>query len=192
MEIIGKYSRAVVYTDNIESEATAQIFDLLNTKMTENQSVRIMSDVHSGKGCVVGYTQTYSPGNPLDPDVIGSDLNCGVLSIRYKLKNPSLDLPLLDHRIREAIPMGHEINQKTVINEKEFKKFLKNKLEQARSLWPELSLYHNQSLGDIEGFISSVLRRIGMEEKVFWKSLGTLGGGEKVKIASGIVNSYSL
>lgn len=74
-EIIGKYSRAVVYTDNIESEATAQIFDLLNTKMTENQSVRIMPDTHSGKGCVIGYTQTCS-GGPLDPDVVGVDISC--------------------------------------------------------------------------------------------------------------------
>ena len=44
-EIIGKYSRAVVYTDNIESEAIAQIFDLLNTKMTENQKVVIQPDL---------------------------------------------------------------------------------------------------------------------------------------------------
>ena len=191
MEIIGKYSRAVVYMDNIESEATAQIFDLLNTKMTENQSVRIMSDTHSGKGCVIGYTQTYS-GGPLDPDVVGVDISCGVLSTKYKTPKEKLDLPLLDHKIREAIPMGLEINQKTVINEKEFKKFLKNKLERARSLWPEFDLYRDQSLRDMEGFITKTLRRLGMEERVFWKSLGTLGGGERVKIASGIVNSYSL
>lgn len=176
-EIIGKYSRAVVYTDNIESEATAQIFDLLNTKMTENQSVRIMSDTHSGKGCVIGYTQTYS-GGPLDPDVVGVDQGCGVLSTKYKAPKEELDLPLLDHKIRETIPMGTEINQKTVINEKEFKKFLKGKLERARSLWPEFSLYQDQSLGDMEGFITKTLRRLGMEERVFWKSLGTLGGGE--------------
>ena len=177
MEIIGKYSRAVIYTDNIESEATAQIFDLLNTKMTENQKVRVMSDVHSGKGCVVGYTQTYD-GGPLDPDVVGCDLNCGILSVRYKLKSHELDLPLLDHRIREAIPMGMSINEKTVINEKEFKKFLKGRLERARSLWPEFSLYDNQSLGNMEDFISKTLKRLGMDEKIFWKSIGTLGGGE--------------
>ena len=71
-----------------------------------------------------------------------------------------------------------EIHDKTVINEKEFKKFLKGKLERARSLWPEYSLYSEQSLGNMEDFISRTLKRIGMEERVFWKSLGTLGGGE--------------
>lgn len=190
-EIIGKYSRAVVYTDNIESEATAQIFDLLNTKMTENQSVRIMSDTHSGKGCVVGYTQTYS-GGPLDPDVVGVDIGCGMLSIKYKAPKEEPDLPLLDHKIREAIPMGTEINQKTIINEKEFKKFLKGRLERARSLCPEFSLYDNQSLGNMEDFISKTLKRLGMDERIFWKSIGTLGGGERDLIASRIVNSYSL
>lgn len=180
-EIIGKYSRAIVYTDNIESEAIAQIFDLLNTKMTENQKIVIQPDCHSGSGCVIGYTQTYS-GGPIDPDTIGVDLSCGVLSVKFNLKKgtttETLDLPLLDHKIREAIPMGMEIYDKTVIDEKAFKKFLKSKLERARSLWPEYKLYDGQSLGNMEDFISRTLKRIGMDERIFWKSLGTLGGGE--------------
>lgn len=157
----------------------------------QNGLTFITGNCHSGSGCVIGYTQTYSSG-PLDPDVVGIDISCGVLSTKYKAPKEELNLPLIDHRIREAIPMGFELNQKTVVNEKEFKKFLKGKLERARSLWPEFSLYDNQSLGNMEDFISKTLKRLGMEERVFWKSLGTLGGGERVKIASGIVNSYSL
>lgn len=176
MEIIGKYSRAVVYTDNIESEATAQIFDLLSTEMTKDQSVRVMPDVHSGIGCVIGYTQTYSAG-PLDPDVFGVDLGCGVLSVRYKFQESKLNLPVIDHKIRETIPLGHEINQKTVIDEKSFKKFIKRKLQAARSLWPGLSLYQDQSLSNIDRLITKTLERLGMDERMFWKSLGTLGGG---------------
>ena len=36
MIISGKFNEAVVKTENIESGATAQIFDLLNTRMVEN------------------------------------------------------------------------------------------------------------------------------------------------------------
>lgn len=172
-KITGKYGEAVVYSDNIESGATAQLFDLMNTRMVENETVRIMPDVHSGKGCVIGYTQTYSNG-PLDPDMIGCDIGCKISSIIYKYTKP-LDLPLIDQRIRKTIPLGMNINEKSVVPEKEFKKFLRTKLERSRSLWPEFVNY--EGLGEIESFISKTCKRIGMNEAIFWKSLGTLGGG---------------
>lgn len=176
MEITGKYNKAIIFTDNIEEAAISQVYDLLNTKMTENETVRIMEDVHCGKGCVVGYTQTYS-GGPLDPDVVSCDIGCGMLSVKYKMPSGNSDLALWDTRIRRDIPMGMEINKKPVIQEKEFKKFFKTKLERARSLWPEFVCY--EGLGEIEKFISKTLRRIGMDEGIFYKSLGTLGGGEE-------------
>lgn len=174
MEITGKYSKAIVFTENIEEAAISQVYDLLNTKMTENETVRIMEDCHAGKGCVVGYTQTYS-GGPLDPDVVGCDIGCGLLSVNYKMPSENPDLVLWDTRIRRDIPMGMEVNEKPVIQEKEFKKFFKTKLERARSLWPEFVCY--EGLGETEKFISKTLKRIGMDEGIFYKSLGTLGGG---------------
>lgn len=176
MEIIGKYGKAIVFTENIEEAAITQIYDLLNTKMVEEEKVRIMEDTHCGNGCVVGYTQTYS-GGPLDPDVVGCDISCGMLSVKYKMPSRDPELALWDARIRRDIPMGMEINEKTVIQEKEFKKFFKTKLERARSLWPEFVCY--EGLGEIEKFISKTLKRIGTSEGIFYKSLGTLGGGEK-------------
>lgn len=172
-KITGKYGEAVVYSDNIESGATAQLFDLMNTKMVENETVKVMPDVHSGKGCIVGYTQTYS-GGPLDPDVVGCDIGCKISSITYKYTKP-IDLALIDQRIRKTIPLGMEINEKSVVPEKEFKKFLRIKLERARSLWPEFVNY--EGLGEIENLITKTCKRIGMNEATFWKSLGTLGGG---------------
>lgn len=56
MEITGKYGKAIVFTENIEEAAITQIYDLLNTKMVEEEKVRIMEDTHCGNGCVVGYT----------------------------------------------------------------------------------------------------------------------------------------
>lgn len=174
--IKGKYAEAVVYTDNIESGATAQIFDILGTKMVEGEKVRVMPDVHAGSGCVIGYTQTYS-GGPIDPDSLGCDLGCSVLSVSYEVPHKVLgDLGLLNMRIRKTIPLGQEINQKPVVLEKEFKGFLKKKLERARSMWPEMIRY--EGLGETEKFITKTCARLGMDLGVFWKSLGTLGGGE--------------
>ena len=187
-EIIGKYGAAKVFTYNIESDAIGQIYDFLNTKMTEKEKVRIMPDCHLGKGCVVGYTQTYS-GGPIDPDAIGVDIGCGMLSVKFKSPE-NINVELWSSRIYRDIPMGIEINQKPIINEKDFRKFLKSKLERSRSLWPEYINY--EGLGEIEKFISKTLKRIGMNEGIFYKSLGTLGGGERNLIASRIVNSYSL
>ena len=171
-KITGKYGEAVVFTDNIESVATAQLFDLMNTKMVEGETVRVMPDVHSGKGCIIGYTQTYS-GGQIDPDVIGCDIGCSVSSVTYKYSG-EINLPLIDMRIRNTIPTGQEINNKSVVPEKEFKKFFKQRLERVRSLWPEMIKY--EGLGNIESLITGVCKRIGMNEAVFWKSLGTLGG----------------
>lgn len=156
MEIIGKYGKAIVFTENIEEAAITQIYDLLNTKMVEEEKVRIMEDTHCGNGC---------------------DISCGMLSVKYKMPSGDPELALWDARIRRDIPMGMEVNEKTVIQEKEFKKFFKTKLERARSLWPEFVCY--EGLGEIEKFISKTLKRIGMSEGIFYKSLGTLGGGEK-------------
>ena len=170
-KITGKYSEAIVFTDNIESGAIA--------KMVDGEKVRIMPDVHAGSGCVIGYTQTYKNSGPIDPEVVGVDLGCGVLSVAYKVGSDTLsNLPLLDMRIRKTIPVGMQINDKTVIQEKEFKKFLRGKLEKARSVWPEM--IHYEGLGEIEKLITRTCKRIGMDEGTFWKSLGTLGGGEGI------------
>lgn len=173
INLSGKYSDAVVFTDNIESEATAQIFDILNTKVVEGELVRIMPDVHLGKGCVVGYTQTYS-GQCIDPDLIGCDIGCSVSCVTYK-HTKDLDLSILDYRIRKVIPMGQELNKKSIVSEKEFFKFLKQRLSRAESLWPDLVSYTD--LDDMDKFITKFCRRIGMDLSVFWRSLGTLGGG---------------
>lgn len=177
--IVGKYSKAVVYTDDLvlESGATAQLFDILNSKMVENESVRIMPDYHTGKDCLIGYTQTYN-GGPIDPDILGVDLGCGVKSVKFKLNNDLVfsNPELIDNRIRSVIPVGLEINEKSKIDEKKFYNFLRRKLERARSLWPEMINYE-YGLNEIDKVVNSILKRVGQDVGVFWESLGSMGGG---------------
>jgi hypothetical protein len=56
MELQGEYGTAIVHTDLVESSAISQIIQLLNQEMAKNVHIRIMPSVHSGAGCVIGYT----------------------------------------------------------------------------------------------------------------------------------------
>ena len=83
MIIKSKFNEAVVKSENIESGATARIFDLLSTRMVENEKVVVMPNVCINETFVDGYTQTFS-GKLLDPDILSSDLYCGLLAVKYK------------------------------------------------------------------------------------------------------------
>ena len=74
MELKGKYGIAKVFTDVIEDEAIKQIITLLNQPFVDGCSVRIMPDVHSGKGCVIGFTADL--GNKIIPNIVGVDIGC--------------------------------------------------------------------------------------------------------------------
>ena len=45
-----------IFTKNIEEEAVKQIDLLLEQQPFKDCKVRIMPDVHAGKGCVIGFT----------------------------------------------------------------------------------------------------------------------------------------
>ena len=57
-EVSGKYNVAKIFTDNIEPEAVAQIISLCNQRAFEGSKIRIMPDVHAGKGCTIGNPQS--------------------------------------------------------------------------------------------------------------------------------------
>ena len=52
--ITGTYSSAIVYTDIIEETAEEQIKLLCDQPFVKGSRIRIMPDVHAGKGCVIG------------------------------------------------------------------------------------------------------------------------------------------
>ena len=45
-----------IFTDNIEESALAQIRELLSIEFFADRKIRIMPDVHTGAGCVIGFT----------------------------------------------------------------------------------------------------------------------------------------
>ena len=88
-----------IFTDNIDPEAVNQIYELIRLAPFEGARVRIMPDVHYGKGCVVGFTSTTN--DLLIPNVIGVDIGCGMLTV--KLGKREIDLAALDQHIRENV-----------------------------------------------------------------------------------------
>ncbi len=96
-----------IFTENIEPTAINQIYDLIALAPFENARVRIMPDVHYGKGCVVGFTSTTN--DKLIPNVIGVDIGCGMLTVR--LGRIDIDLASLDNFIRENIPAGSRVHK---------------------------------------------------------------------------------
>ena len=57
-EIKGKVTTAICYAKVIEDEAIEQIRRMCDYDLTRGSKVRIMPDVHAGKGCTIGTTMT--------------------------------------------------------------------------------------------------------------------------------------
>lgn len=96
-----------VFTKNIEQEALNQINTLVKQPAFSECKVRIMPDVHAGKGCVIGFTANL--GDKVIPNIVGVDIGCGMLTV--KLQNMDVDLQKLDEVIRKYIPSGREVHE---------------------------------------------------------------------------------
>ena len=57
-EIVGKRCTAICYAKVYENEAIEQIRRMCDYELAQGSQVRIMPDVHYGKGCTIGTTMT--------------------------------------------------------------------------------------------------------------------------------------
>ncbi|MBR4085311.1 MAG: RtcB family protein [Lachnospiraceae bacterium] len=92
LEIKGKVNTAICYATVIEEEAIEQIRRMCDYEFTEGSKVRIMPDVHAGKGCTIGTTMTVV--DKAVPNIVGVDIGCGMYTV--KLGNVELDFEKLD------------------------------------------------------------------------------------------------
>lgn len=169
----GKYTTANIYAETIEEGVYGQVYDIINSKAFEGQTVVCMPDVHVGASGPCGLVSTI--GNYVCPEHVGVDIGCTVSMMVLDKKILADKYAELEHRIRKDIPFGHEIHKKAIIDEKEFYKFLTKNFNKYRNCWYEM-------LSDLpdrvdEKWVSTQLKRIGMDEGTFYKSLGTVGGG---------------
>lgn len=172
MVIKGQYTSAEIFTDNIEDAALQWVKAQCDHPAFESVKIVQMPDVHAGNSCNVG--TAYRIGAYLNPDHVGIDIGCTISMHKLSSIVAPEDYALLDHRIREAIPTGMEICKKNSLNEKELFRFLNSQYQKARSAAPELIV---EAPRIDARFISDFCRRIKLQEAIFYKSLGTLGGG---------------
>ncbi len=78
LEIKGKVNTALCYAKVVENEAIEQIRRMCDYEFTEGAQIRIMPDVHSGKGCTIGTTMTIK--DKAVPNIVGVDIGCGMLT----------------------------------------------------------------------------------------------------------------
>lgn len=79
LEIKGNVNTAICYAKVVEDEAIEQIRRMCDYSMTEGSRIRIMPDVHAGKGCTIGTTMTII--DKAVPNVVGVDIGCGMYTV---------------------------------------------------------------------------------------------------------------
>ena len=172
MTISGQYTTAEIFTENIEDAALQWVREQCDHPAFEGVRILQMPDVHAGNACNVG--TVYRIGSYVNPDHVGVDIGCTISMHRLSVAMNPDDFALLDHRIRETVPTGTEICEKNSINEKDLFRFLNSRYQKARSAAPDLI---NEAPRIDARFISDFCRRIKLQEGIFYKSIGSLGGG---------------
>ena len=104
LEIKGKVNTAVCYAKIIEDGAVEQIRRMCDYALTEGSKIRIMPDVHAGKGCTIGTTMTIV--DKACPNIVGVDIGCGMYTLKLDAKE--LDFEKIDEACH-YIPSGMNV-----------------------------------------------------------------------------------
>lgn len=163
---------AKVFTDNVEQAAIDQIIGMLNSDITNNKQVRIMPDVHAGKGSTIG-TTIMGDIDRISPNIVGVDIGCGISMWKLDVLVEDINLPELDRKAIETIPTGfsvHEMEQEVLVRLEDLTFEVENR---ARVL---------QSIGTLGGG-NHYLEMAADENGEVWLSVHTGSRGLGVQVA---------
>ena len=104
LEIKGRINTAICYASVIEEEAIEQIRRMCDYEFTEGSRIRIMPDVHAGKGCTIGTTMTVT--DKAVPNIVGVDIGCGMYTVN--LGKAAVDFEKIDEAAH-YIPSGMNV-----------------------------------------------------------------------------------
>jgi len=153
----GSCNEALVYAKGIEQGCEDQLLSYLNQEIFAGTKVRIMPDMHPGKGSIVGFTATCN--EYAVPSIIGVDIGCGICA--YKLGKGKLPFDKLDNFIHKHIPVGVDVRE-----------CMEDRVERVYALTNA-----EMPFTDFKGAIREVCGRQEQNIQRVLASLGTLGGG---------------
>lgn len=104
LEIKGKINTAICYATVVEEEAVEQIRRMCDHDFTRGAKIRIMPDVHAGKGCTIGTTMTIV--DKVVPNIVGVDIGCGMYTV--ELGRIDIDFAKVD-AATHYIPSGRAV-----------------------------------------------------------------------------------
>ena len=168
-----------IFTDNIDSKAVEQIDLLLEQEAFCNSKIRIMPDVHTGNGCVIGFTGDL--GEKVIPNVVGVDIGCGMFcanlgkvdidflkldKLYKKDNNIDYDLAYLEGKNREEYLHDMKICQEFAV---------KNRLVIAKKIAKFMGW-------NIDDYFESVHNYISFKDNIVRKGAISARKGERVII----------
>ena len=103
-EIIGQYNTAKCFATTLDDGAREQIKAVCDTEAFSSSKIRIMPDVHAGKGCTIGTTMTIT--DKIVPAMVGVDIGCGMFTVY--LGQTEIDFKKLD-QAAHSIPCGRNV-----------------------------------------------------------------------------------
>ena len=106
MEIKGAYTSAKFIIEDADYASIQQIRHLCDLDVLENSKIRVMADVCPGIGTTIGSTFTYT--DTILPSLIGSDIGCGIVTVKLNAKR--IELKQLDKIIRENLVGRNKID----------------------------------------------------------------------------------
>ena len=106
LQIRGRVNTALCFAKVIEDEAVEQIRRMCDYEFTAGSHIRIMPDVHAGKGCTIGTTMTIT--DKVVPNVVGVDIGCGMYTV--DLGQIEIDMEQMD-AAAHFIPSGMNVWQ---------------------------------------------------------------------------------
>ncbi len=104
--ITGSFATAHIFADCLDANSQGMIKALCDAEIAKGSIIRIMPDVHAGKGCVVGTTMLTN--GKIAPALLGGDIGCGITAWKLRVKGKP-DLNKLDKVIRGSVPSGMKI-----------------------------------------------------------------------------------
>jgi RNA-splicing ligase RtcB len=145
-----------IFTDNIEDSALEQIKELLSIDVFSDKKIRIMPDVHTGAGCVIGFTGNL--GDKVIPNIVGVDIGCGMRVLKLGHID-DMDFHAFNEHIKANVPSGMIVREDRF----GFKPLVNTEMDiyrEAKKLVTELRCYRDLKYSN----------RINM-------AIGSLGGG---------------